>query len=651
MVVVDRRGTAVVDSNPIPGDTSFASRPEIAAALAGQRRLGRAPLEHARPRPALRRRPRRLRREDPRRGARSPIRPRPLDRRVRRYWLTLAAIAGIVLAGVSLLGLWVARGVARAASRGVEEAAAADRRRAAGRPCARGGAGRGAPARPRVQRDGREARAAARVAAGVRRGRLARAADAADRAAPPAREHGRAAAAPALAEVERLGRLVEGAALACASGRAAARARSAVEVDAVLAERVGLWTESTGRASTGWSVRSSADRLGQIVDNLVANAPAVSDDGHRLGAARRANGSSCTSSTVAPACPRRSASRAFDRFWRGHAPGPGSGLGLAIVRRLAALPTAARRSCARRPAAGSTRSSGSAGLDPPDRLLYSDRVTRPTGFASVDRPEVWPRLRGEPRPERLDGAARLAPRRRAEDRRPAAQARPRAPSATCSSTGPRDYQRSVGESRIVDLFGEQEAVIVGEVRSVSLRRTRAPADGVEGDRRGRERLDPGGLVQPGLAGREAPARDARAAPRAAAAKRVRRPLLRPERRRPRPATWRRSTRPARRSRRRGSARWPTGRSGSSATCPTRCRPSLKQAETLPQRADALYALHRPRTLEEAETGRRRLAFDELLLLQLGLARRNREREQRGRAALGEPGELRRALPRRAARSS
>src|SRR4029450_9290691 len=37
---------------------------------------------------------------------------------------------------------------------------------------------------------------------------------------------------------------------------------------------------------------------------------------------------------------------------------------------------------------------------------------------------------------------------------------------------PRDYQRSVGESRIVDLFGEQEAVIVAEVKSVSLRRTR-----------------------------------------------------------------------------------------------------------------------------------------------------------------------------------
>jgi ATP-dependent DNA helicase RecG len=59
-------------------------------------------------------------------------------------------------------------------------------------------------------------------------------------------------------------------------------------------------------------------------------------------------------------------------------------------------------------------------------------------------------------------------------------------------------------------------------------------------------------------------------------------------------------------------------------------------------------LHRPRTLEEAEIGRRRLAFDELLLLQLGLARRNREREQEVAPALGEAGELlhryRKALP-------
>ena len=66
---------------------------------------------------------------------------------------------------------------------------------------------------------------------------------------------------------------------------------------------------------------------------------------------------------------------------------------------------------------------------------------------------------------------------------------------------------------------------------------------------------------------------------------------------------------------------------------------LKAREALPQRVDALWALHRPRSLSEAETGRRRLAFDELLLLQLGLARRRREREAEIAPALAPPGEL------------
>ncbi|MGZ8696312.1 MAG: ATP-dependent DNA helicase RecG [Gaiellaceae bacterium] len=66
---------------------------------------------------------------------------------------------------------------------------------------------------------------------------------------------------------------------------------------------------------------------------------------------------------------------------------------------------------------------------------------------------------------------------------------------------------------------------------------------------------------------------------------------------------------------------------------------LKQREALPERVDALWALHRPRSLGEAEAGRRRLAFDELLLLQMWLARRRRERESEIAPALGPPGEL------------
>jgi ATP-dependent DNA helicase RecG len=75
---------------------------------------------------------------------------------------------------------------------------------------------------------------------------------------------------------------------------------------------------------------------------------------------------------------------------------------------------------------------------------------------------------------------------------------------------------------------------------------------------------------------------------------------------------------------------------------------LLTTEELPGRADALLALHRPRDLDEAETARRRLAFDELLVLQLGIGRRAREREAAVAPALGAPGGLieryRRALP-------
>ncbi|HEX6680244.1 MAG TPA: ATP-dependent DNA helicase RecG, partial [Gaiellaceae bacterium] len=76
--------------------------------------------------------------------------------------------------------------------------------------------------------------------------------------------------------------------------------------------------------------------------------------------------------------------------------------------------------------------------------------------------------------------------------------------------------------------------------------------------------------------------------------------------------------------------------------------ALRAREGLPLRFDALVALHRPRGAEEAEAARRRLALDELLLLQVGLARIREGSEEATAPALGEPGELvgryRRALP-------
>jgi len=63
------------------------------------------------------------------------------------------------------------------------------------------------------------------------------------------------------------------------------------------------------------------------------------------------------------------------------------------------------------------------------------------------------------------------------------------------------------------------------------------------------------------------------------------------------------------------------------------------AERLPLRADALAAIHRPRSLPEAEVGRSRLAFDELLVLRLALLRTAAARASASAQRLGAPGEL------------
>src|SRR6202035_968926 len=60
--------------------------------------------------------------------------------------------------------------------------------------------------------------------------------------------------------------------------------------------------------------------------------------------------------------------------------------------------------------------------------------------------------------------------------------------------------------------------------------------------------------------------------------------------------------------------------------------ATRVAERLPDRASALAAMHFPRVPEDTETGRRRLAFEELLLTQLALLRRRARR----RANAGAP---------------
>ena len=66
---------------------------------------------------------------------------------------------------------------------------------------------------------------------------------------------------------------------------------------------------------------------------------------------------------------------------------------------------------------------------------------------------------------------------------------------------------------------------------------------------------------------------------------------------------------------------------------------VRARDALPFRPDALAALHHPRSTDEAERARRRLALDELLTMQLALRRRAAEREKLVAEALALPGEL------------
>ncbi|HXD55284.1 MAG TPA: ATP-dependent DNA helicase RecG [Solirubrobacteraceae bacterium] len=80
-----------------------------------------------------------------------------------------------------------------------------------------------------------------------------------------------------------------------------------------------------------------------------------------------------------------------------------------------------------------------------------------------------------------------------------------------------------------------------------------------------------------------------------------------------------------------------GARGALADVTDHLEPSTRTAEGLPDLPAALAAMHFPRDSRDPQGGRRRLAFDELLLTQLVFLRRRAERRARGGAiALSEP---------------
>ena len=191
-VIVDASGGLVADSAPPAGVTgqdqrSFASRPEIAKALRGQESTGSRHSDTLRTDLLYVAVP--VASGGEVHGAVRVTYPLSfVSDRVRRNWLLLAGIGGVVLAVVFVVSLWLARSVTRPLA-DLERAAWTARWRRPRSPRTRSGRPeRGAAARGGVQRDRIAARGARGRAAGVRRGCLAPAADPACRAAAAARE-------------------------------------------------------------------------------------------------------------------------------------------------------------------------------------------------------------------------------------------------------------------------------------------------------------------------------------------------------------------------------------------------------------------------------------------------------------------------------
>ena len=260
------------------------------------------------------------------------------------------------------------------------------------------------------------------------------------------------------------------------------------------------------------------------------------------------------------------------------------------------------------------------------------------GFAALDPPEGgWPLTRGRFRPERLEASVETLPSvGPALKKRLAKLGLERV--GDLISHRPRRYEEPAPERRIADLFGEDEVLIEGEVLKTSTRHGR-----------GRLRIltaqiaDDSGQIsatwfnQPWLQEKLVPGTRVRL----------------------RGTTNRYGFLVRSYDLNGGSATadfapvYPASEEISAAKLrelvanalahvrdyPDPLPVNLKAERGLPLKGDALVALHAPSSLEEAEEGRRRLAFDELLVLQLALVRQAAEREQAFAAALREPGEL------------
>ena len=273
-------------------------------------------------------------------------------------------------------------------------------------------------------------------------------------------------------------------------------------------------------------------------------------------------------------------------------------------------------------------------------------IRRQTAFAGLDRPQAWPATRGRPRPERLgaaldslDGVGVTLKRRLAK--------------LGLETIGdllehvPHRYESAAEEVPIVELHGDDEVVIVGEVLNVSKRplrgrRTLVTARITDGT----ATIGATWFNQPWVADQLRPGMRLRIRGKngrygfdvksydlgAARATADFAPVY--------PAA---DEIPAKTVRRVAEAALPHV-----VDYFDPLPAEMRERESLPLKRDALAVLHRPVSEEEAERGRERLAFEELLMLQVAIATRAAARARTLAPSLGEPGDLiaryRKALP-------
>lgn len=342
VIIVNRRGVSVIDTDPPSGGPrTFASRPEIAAALRGRvvsgirysKTLRENLLYVAVPASSG---------EKVTGAVRITYPTSEVDARVRRYWLMLLVIGAMVLAATALVGLrfagWVSSPLGRLEASAAEAGAGDLSTRAdedAGPPEVRSLAAAFNHMIVELEQLVRsqeefvaDASHQLRTPLTALRLRLENLGGDVKDSAQPDLER-------ALDEVERLSRLVDG---LLALARADVSPVERVDLAELVQERIEVWsalaTEQGVKleANVVGTVLAGADRLGQALENLLSNALAASPQGGTVSI----SGSRGELHVIdqGPGMPAGERERAFDRFWRGGKSGTGSGLGLAIVKRL-----------------------------------------------------------------------------------------------------------------------------------------------------------------------------------------------------------------------------------------------------------------------------------------------------------------------------